>query len=555
MLNQPNELSANAQELNVKIYPVSTSIENFGEENYKASNRDVGVCFSGGGSRSLSCVLGQLRGLRQQNWLERVHTISCVSGGCWASSLYIFLPENISYDDFLGTGVLPEDLKWDDGNSPESVSYLPPKSMGQAANRLGWDEFFKIYERLHKEKFNDWHQLWRVAISELVFQEFGLYEPDSNNNPTKYFSWSEDYLNKNILPFNPNLKADDFHFARNAEPYLLMNGSMFYPQNVNSIVPIVSTFFYTGIRGNFSPGAGSPNGAGGGFVDSFGFGSQFVTPTRTPDRVRVNQNRPFSIPDMAGISSSAFAEEFWHKFGLKDLEPLYNYWSIAKGGSVGEEFEFADGGLLENSGLASLIANTDLTKFVVFVNGSQAVEDRLDTDYYVQVPDAIPTLFGFQPIKGLFDHDGYKPYKGAHFPKAPLQKHNQIFPSERFPELLDGFKNNTGDLENSAIFFQAGLEVQENVWFGITAEQTRKVDVLWICNNKVKSWEKRIQDSKINEELDLRIVPESGLWNFPYYGTLTQLHLSATQINMLAQLSWWNVTADENQSHWNNIFD
>lgn len=64
--------------------------------------RDVGVCFSGGGSRALSATMGQLRGLSQAldskktPWIDRVGTISAVSGGCWTSSLYTFLPDNIS---------------------------------------------------------------------------------------------------------------------------------------------------------------------------------------------------------------------------------------------------------------------------------------------------------------------------------------------------------------------------------------------------------------------------------------------------------------------------
>ncbi len=541
-------------DLDAAIYPIDAS-PTIPLKSSDAQHRDVGVCFSGGGSRSLSAVMGQLRGLDQQGWLDRVGTLSAVSGGCWASALFTFLPAKIPYDDFLGTGVLPGQLKWDDGDHPESLAYLPPDNMGHVPTRLGFKALYDLFVKLKEEKFDDYHQFWRVAIGQLIFQDYGLYQPDSDHNPTHFYTWSEDYFNRTILPHNPKLSAADFHFARNPWPWLIMNGSMFYPQGVNSLVPVVSTLFQAGIRATFPQAGQQGNPAGGGFVDAFGFGSRFLSRASTKDRVKISQQRPFSLVDMASISSAAFAEAFFHRIGVKDLEPEYHYWPVTGGGSEGEVRQFADAGLLENTGLASLLANTSLEKVVVFVNGSQKVEHDAETWDFTQVPDTIPTLFGFQPIQGFLDDDGYLPYAGDNHPKSPLLKHNQIFPSSRFQELLDGLRAATDDFENSAIFFQQGLKLRENPWFGITSDQQRCVDVLWVINNQVKSWERQITDSAINDRLDLRLIPKSGLWNFPYYGTVTQLGLSAQQVNMLAQLSWWNVTAEQNQDQWKKIFD
>lgn len=520
----------------------------------QAPVRDVGVCFSGGGSRSLSAVMGQLRGLRQQGWLDRVDTLSAVSGGCWASALFTFLPSAIPYDDFLGQGVPPGCLRWNDGNHPESLAYLPPDNLGHVPTRLGFEAMYDLYVKLKREGFSDFHQLWRIAIGELVFRDFGLYAPDSQQNPTHFYAHSEADFNRHIRPHNPGLSASDFFFARNPSPGLIMNGSMFYPQGVNSLLPILSTPFRAGIRATFpQPGQhGQP--VGGGFVDAFGFASQFLARSSTPDRVKIRQPRPFSLVDMASISSAAFADAFFDRIGVKDLEPEYPYWPVAGGGAPGKVRQFADAGLLENSGLASLLANTRLEKAVVFVNGSQKVEHDVETWDFTQVPDTIPTLFGFQPIQGFFDDDGYLPYAGDSHPKAPLMKHNQIFPSSRFQELLDGLRAATGDFENPAVFHQPGLELRPNPWFGITPAQRRNVDVLWVINNQVKAWERQITDSAISDRLDLRLVPDTGLWNFPYYGTITQLNLSAQEVNLLAQLSWWVVTAPQTRSEWTKIF-
>src|SRR6266576_3133183 len=46
---------------------------------------DLGIAFSGGGTRSASATIGQLRGLRQNGWLGRVRYVTAVSGGSWAA--------------------------------------------------------------------------------------------------------------------------------------------------------------------------------------------------------------------------------------------------------------------------------------------------------------------------------------------------------------------------------------------------------------------------------------------------------------------------------------
>ncbi|MEZ9123602.1 hypothetical protein BCU39_020770 [Vibrio cyclitrophicus] len=45
------------------------------------ANRDLGVAFSGGGTRSAACTLGQLKALDELGLLPRVKYISAVSGG------------------------------------------------------------------------------------------------------------------------------------------------------------------------------------------------------------------------------------------------------------------------------------------------------------------------------------------------------------------------------------------------------------------------------------------------------------------------------------------
>ena len=53
-------------------------------------NLRTGLCFSGGGSRALTVTMGVLRALESLKLIPHVDAISSVSGGTWASSIYMF---------------------------------------------------------------------------------------------------------------------------------------------------------------------------------------------------------------------------------------------------------------------------------------------------------------------------------------------------------------------------------------------------------------------------------------------------------------------------------
>ena len=62
---------------------------------------DLGVAFSGGGTRSAAATIGQLRGLVQNGWLERVKYMTAVSGGSWAAVPFTYYPGD-ALADLLG---------------------------------------------------------------------------------------------------------------------------------------------------------------------------------------------------------------------------------------------------------------------------------------------------------------------------------------------------------------------------------------------------------------------------------------------------------------------
>src|SRR5215831_13034356 len=126
----------------------------------EAGGPGLAVCFSGGGSRALSCALGQLSGLRSiknpkdqtKSVLDSIPYVSSVSGGSWASVLYTFLPSTISDDEFLIEVVPPDKLikHAPSFEQTENVCYMAPHCLGTApgqfnAKAIG-DVVYKLFE-------------------------------------------------------------------------------------------------------------------------------------------------------------------------------------------------------------------------------------------------------------------------------------------------------------------------------------------------------------------------------------------------------------------------
>lgn len=85
-----------------------------------------------------------------------------------------------------------------------------------------------------------------------------------------------------------------------------------------------------------------------------------------------------------------------------------------------------------------------------------------------------------------------------------------------------------------AIFTQR-LEVVPNAWFGVTG--AREVTVVWCHLGFVEAW---LTQFAGNQPVLAIISAERTNSNFPNYSTL-KTYLSATQINLLADLAAWSL--------------
>ena len=161
---------------------------------------------------------------------------------------------------------------------------------------------------------------------------------------------------------------------------------------------------------------------------------------------------------------------------LQNLIPAYQYWP-ALNPPVNQPInttQFAAGGSLENSGMAAMLAYSDIQTIIAFTNTSTPLS--IDQMSNIVVDDSLPPLFGYQPYtEGV----GYAPYQGASNPSNPLFQKNQVFPSSTFQDLLNNLwsASGSGSYQNTPMYVQQ-LTTVANPWFNVAGG--RQVTVLWV---------------------------------------------------------------------------
>ena len=238
--------------------------------------------------------------------------------------------------------------------------------------------------------------------------------------------------------------------------------------------------------------------------------------------------RPFSLVDMASISSAAFAQMVQDKVPEVDcLIPRYPYWPVAD--PVQQEellYWFADGGSLENSGICSLLAR-GVTRIISFINSQTPL--RANPSAPITVDSTVQLLFGIEPdAPSVSLTESYV----ASAPNA-TPDFVQVFESAKYYDLMNGLTDANINNGGPAMFKQT-LNVLTNANFDIPGGGT--VDILWVYNTAVPNWVKLLSpdvQSTVN-----------GLSHFPNYLTIDQLGLSATEVNALAELSFWNLISN-----------
>ncbi|MEM1119551.1 MAG: hypothetical protein AAGJ18_03840 [Bacteroidota bacterium] len=566
-----------------RIYPTTDSLKTTDFIDQPETPGNVGICFSGGGSVAMISALGQMRALHHMGLLEKTRAISTVSGGSWATVPFIYLPEDISDETFLG------DFKTDLSDLTLADLKKHPKGyLGSIVSQESMRATLMVAVLLNKKKSSDFpnDRIWTYIIAENILKPYGLSNMDkSDGTEATWFTYSENTAQR-IKAVNQDLPDQYFTYKSNGirRPYHLCNSAMFVVEKDTQerlVAPVQCTAIGTGIFANKvgHPWGGANVGktvAGGGLLDSYIFDSQLKQNEGNIASVEKDSNNLFSLADITANSSAFYGVLFGDKG--KGIDPTYDYWSPDEAGTsegTGFATKFTDGGAADNNGLLNLLAYEDIERAVVFTNALQPIycdnkNDKAAPNFNIVVDQWLPPYFGYMPY---LDHErckslnkkiektckdknkhckklqvGYNKY--SDFPAVEIMdenihyfRKNQVFHSELFADVLANFaKVVDSDWSTPPILELENLELLLNPWYNIREGRTLK-KLLLFHYGPIKGWKNQLQaevQSRLKEYtrgIARKKEPTEALKHvFPNF-SLTDTYMPAPIANLFAHFT------------------
>ncbi|REJ74051.1 MAG: hypothetical protein DWQ36_09215 [Acidobacteria bacterium] len=563
------------------------------------SNPKTGICFSGGGTRSSTACLGQLRALSARDLLADVGYLSCVSGGSWAATAFTYNPSGTD-EELLGPVVQPQDLTFEQLRSDEPSVM---GTFGRTALSSGFDRGKALWEQSFEKDL-----LWYEVVGEFFFAPLGLFDPITGSKATEpkpqaYFAFDDANV-KDIKGRNPALSGERFFTVRQAargvspRPFLIANATMMGPQGLTNLpslyVGLEMTPLYCGAPGIFelkyptsSPHVSEIVHLGGGFLETFAFGT--AAPSQLPGRCRgpvtddgaccvdlAPPQRHFGMVEASAMASAFYAQLLASYLNDTDFTMRRDLWPISSTAIPGgqqplptqQDYFIGDGGLLENFGIVSLLLR-GVERIAVFVNTSTVLDTKYDgktAPTASQIDTVISQLFGQAladgsnpyPLDHVFEHDAGSADGGSY---------------DGFAEVVQGLvaaknREQAGPGEWAGVVSANTLRTRANPSWALPGG--RNVDVLWIYLDRVKEWESQLPTTADPDPahswgqpwtLQKYIEYGNGLGSdntfgihyepVPYFPTyslayenddvLPDFRLTPFQVNLMANLTWWVV--------------
>lgn len=496
----------------------------------EASGPQIGICLSGGGSRSFSASFGALRGLHDLGILQRARYITGVSGGSWATSVYTFAQTSASDEVLLGESWEPEEItleKLDEidsqsgRNAPvgyDAAAWMAASALADAA--VIHPDADRIYEGIVNQRFLE---PYGVPFDSLM-------------------TWDSRSLD-DVLARNPSLGDRHWVMPKQNRPYPIVETVLAGPRDLRpeplekrrftqaEVTPLyigralTSNVTYeqavTGVRGTVEVG---------GFIEPIGVGGSEPPASGLPAGESHGTlhvfapEREFSVGRAIAQSSWAIGATTGQYLAMPDIAMAlgYPYWSPESLHPTSTQMVAFDGGCQDNLGIMSLLRR-GVERIIMVDNTAIPLASRSEWDPAARLPvngecdDTIAWLFGV-------DVD-----QGALTASWDYTK-NQVFAQEDFAthamQLQDSEAAGRGAVATMR------LTTVENEWWGIPAGQV--VDLTTVYNSRVTNWEDRLPD-----EVRQAVFPESGRqsreWeNFPHLSTT--LAFGKQQVNLLGTL-------------------
>ena len=522
--------------INGSIYP-SVPNTQFPETAFPAfdpAKKFIGVALSGGGSRAMSCAMGQMRGLLDSFLYNYIGAISCVSGGSWFGTPFSYAAASFSDATLVGTQTPPSQL---------TVQQLQNLNFGNICFPLTAMTDSAITAVLaYQYDWNNvpYNKLWSRMLNAFFLDPFMIGDDQT------FFTLNTTTLQQ-LLSQNLSLTPSNFYLLRNNRPFYIAGGTQNYPLGNNGVMRHMEySAMYAGTPQQC--GAVGPNNEhyGYGYVDNVLFDTLQPQPTSaTTANAYLNTNpnngkqEPFLLCDQMGSSSSAPGSDLDY-FNDPGWFPQFNYWSPAYTGKESVEFySFTDGGNLENTGIIPLLRR-QYQMIIACVNSELPLVDINQTDNnYVDGIDAqIARLFGRMPTPGPF-------------PTPITQVLNDNGQFDTLNQALHTLKAN-----GKPLVYQDIYTIYPNNYFGVPAYPDGTIlEIVWIYNDMNKEWYNQLPASV--QALLKSTAPDNYLLNFPNLNTVGQnylqtagiwvpqaLYYTPQQINLLANMHYYNIMGD-----------
>lgn len=558
-------------------------------EHHEWSSHRVGVCFSGGGTRSASASLGQMRALHELGLVDRLDMIGAVSGGSWFSVPYTYLPAEISDAQFLGTHVPPGEVTREwlragrrpvHGKEGDNIfAHCVARSDMFNAWNVGQLTYNGAISKLQLRNKKD-DESWGQALGRAFLRPLGMFGPRQ-----RYLSGRPTDVQR-ILQRNRHLERDDFNWVAHRRPFLVVSGTVINwnlaakmesarrpgKKGEKPIYPFEFTPLYTGTNVLYQgPDTAGHAVIGGGFVEPLGFD----TPGPREDldgEVKVHARRGMnrlSLQDVMAVSGAAPA---WHLLqastlgaplhvvpvvgdlfsgGKKcsNLFPEFLTWHIGEGDRLhARNRHFADGGFADNLGLIPLLKR-GVERAVVFVNTSAPLEEQPDS--------AIASLFGRD--------DQAEDIPWARGRNRVLEaKTDWVAEVDEYDATIQGLRDAIKD--GGPAVFTKQYRVVDNRWHGVKGGRT--VTIAWFYNHPSQAWKDALSAE------GRRLLGTKPFSAFPHFRTfvprrrhldhdthhslfkaIEPVDLVMDQVQLLANLSAWSVLEARRRGRLNAIFD
>ena len=504
---------------------------------------DLGIAFSGGGTRSATATMGELRGLKQLGWLDQVKYIASVSGGTWAAGAYVY--SRMPTDDLLGLFETPGQLALNsidqpNGQMAKAISESGlfgagiPEMIALAGENIPIDRFNTYYDQARGyfdgSDAQRRDKTYRRMLDKVFVKKLAK---DSLDQPLFWNSFQLASINR----FSVN---HDLPTARAAlptrRPFLIAGGALVRMKGEDEypdVIPVEYTPLYSGIRQQFG------RSIGGSYIESWAFDRKVMGLQDRFARVDPPDDKGyFSLGDL--MASSGAAPQLGLLMGVggplskltkmgATMFPFFTHAPIQRievsngpaieivGSSA--SFPHGDGGFTDNIGIMPLVAR-GVKNIIAFVNSANDPTGESSLRSY------------FTPLGRDVTGD-----KGNNV----LFRENK--PDEVALEITERVKEG-----KPPVVCETNRTVLPNRYYNVRGYEG--LNICWVYNMKSPLWESKLAKG-VKQDLFPGKNPvgkrNEHFTNFPHYRTFGQeaprlIKLRADQVNVLANFTSWLVT-------------